>query len=63
MTKKLGRPKLAKGQAKAQFINLRFSPDEAKLIDLAAESANQKRARWARSALLSAARNRDTKSA
>jgi hypothetical protein len=31
-----GWPKLAKGQAKAQFINLRFSPDEAKQIDDAA---------------------------
>ena len=51
MTKKLGRPKLAKGKAKAQFINLRFSPDEAKQIDAAAERAKQKRAKWARGTL------------
>jgi uncharacterized protein (DUF1778 family) len=56
MTKKLGRPKLAKGKAKANFINLRFSADEAKQIDAAAERANQKRSRWARETLLSAAK-------
>jgi len=56
MTKKRGRPKLAKGQAKAEFINLRFSPDEAKQIDAAAERAKQKRAKWARGILLSAAK-------
>ena len=56
MTKKLGRPKLAKGKAKAQFINLRFSPDEARQIDSAAERANLKRAKWARETLLSAAK-------
>jgi hypothetical protein len=56
MKKKRGRPKLAKGQAKAQFINLRFSPADAKQIDDAAERANLKRAKWARNVLLSAAR-------
>ena len=56
MTKKLGRPKLAKGKAKANFINLRFSPDETRQIDSAAERANQKRAKWARETLLSAAK-------
>jgi len=56
MTKNRGRPKLAKGKAKAQFINLRFSPDEAKQIDSAAERANQKRAKWARETLLLAAK-------
>ena len=55
MKRKRGRPKLAKGQAKAQFINLRFSPAEANQIDAAAERAKQKRAKWARNALLSAA--------
>jgi hypothetical protein len=56
MKKKRGRPKLAKGQAKGQFINLRFSTDEAGQIDAAAARANQKRAKWARNVLLSAAR-------
>jgi hypothetical protein len=56
MNKKLGRPKLEKGKAKAQFINLRFSPDEAKQIDSAAKRADQKRAKWARGVLLSAAK-------
>jgi uncharacterized protein (DUF1778 family) len=56
MTKKRGRPKLAKGQAKAEFINLRFSPDEARTIDSAAKRADQKRAKWARETLLSAAK-------
>jgi hypothetical protein len=56
-----GRPKLAKGQAKAQFINLRFSPEEAGQIDAAAKRANVKRAKWARNTLFSAAINRDSK--
>jgi hypothetical protein len=55
MNKKRGRPKLQKGEAKAQFIHLRLSPDEMKRVDLAAERANQKRAKWARNVLLSAA--------
>ena len=55
MIKKRGRPRLAKGEAKAEFINLRFSPDEAKQIDKAAERANLKRAKWARGILLLAA--------
>jgi uncharacterized protein (DUF1778 family) len=55
MSKKMGRPKLAKGQAKAQFINLRFSADEAKQIDAAAQRAKQKRSKWSRNVLLSAA--------
>jgi uncharacterized protein (DUF1778 family) len=67
MTKKMGRPKLEKGKAKAQFINLRFAADEAKLIDSAADEAKLKRSKWARGILLSAANlstttNRDTKS-
>jgi uncharacterized protein (DUF1778 family) len=62
MTKKMGRPKLEKGKAKAQFVNLRFSPDEAKQIDCAANTAKLKRSKWARGILLSAATNRDTKS-
>jgi hypothetical protein len=61
MAKKRGRPRLAKGQAKAEFINLRFSPDEARQIDNAAERAKLKRAKWARGILLSAAINRDSK--
>ena len=55
MKKKRGRPKLAKGQAKARFINLRFSPPEIKRIDDAADRAKLKRAKWARKTLLSAA--------
>jgi hypothetical protein len=55
MKKKRGRPRLASGQAKAQFINLRFSPAEARQIDAAAKRAKLKRAKWARNTLLSAA--------
>ena len=55
MTTKRGRPKLAKGTAKGHFINLRFSQVEAKQIDAAADRAKQKRAKWARNALLTAA--------
>ena len=56
MNKKLGRPKLAKGKAKAVFINLRFSPYEARQIENAAEGAKLMRAKWARNTLLSAAK-------
>lgn len=56
MKAKRGRPKLAKGEAKAQFINLRFSSAEAEQIDAAAERAQLKRAKWARGILLSAAK-------
>jgi hypothetical protein len=55
MNKKRGRPRLAKGKAKAHFINLRFSADEANQIDSAAKRANLKRAKWSRNTLLSAA--------
>jgi len=54
-TKPRGRPRLAKGQAKAQFINLRFSPAEADRIEVAAKKSDMKRAKWARNVLLSAA--------
>ncbi|HEV2692955.1 MAG TPA: hypothetical protein VG347_08685 [Verrucomicrobiae bacterium] len=56
MNKKRGRPKLAKGTVKADFINLRFSSDEIKQIDAAAKLAGQNRAKWARAILLSAAK-------
>jgi len=56
MKKKPGRPRLAKGHAKAEFINLRFSSAESKQIDIAAERAKQKRSQWARGVLLSAAK-------
>jgi hypothetical protein len=55
MKKPRGRPKLAKGQAKAQFINLRFSSKEAEQIEKASKNANLKRAKWARNTLLLAA--------
>jgi uncharacterized protein (DUF1778 family) len=57
-----GRPKLARGQAKAQFINLRFAPDEAKQIDDAAKRAKLKRAKWARNTLLLEAKTVSQKS-
>jgi uncharacterized protein (DUF1778 family) len=61
MNKKPGRPKLAKEQKKAEFINLRFSSDEAREIDTAAAQAKQMRSKWARNTLLEAARKSVTK--
>jgi hypothetical protein len=53
--KKRGRPKLAKSEAKGVFINLRFSSNEARQINNAAKRAKQRRSKWARNTLLSAA--------
>lgn len=61
MKKTPGRPKLAKGLDKAEFVNIRFSADEAKQIQAAADQAKLKRSKWARNTLLEAARTCVTK--
>ena len=55
MKTKMGRPRLAKGQAKGVLIGARFAPDEAKRVEKAAETANQNKSEWVRTILLSAA--------
>jgi uncharacterized protein (DUF1778 family) len=49
--KKVGRPKLAKGSAKAEMLRVRTTPDELKAFDRAAKASNQKRSEWIRSTL------------
>ena len=53
--KKVGRPKLAKGSAKAEMLRVRATPDELKAFDKAAKAKNQKRSEWIRSTLNAAA--------
>jgi uncharacterized protein (DUF1778 family) len=53
--KKVGRPKLAKGSAKAEMLRVRATPDELKAFDKAAKASNQKRSEWIRSTLNAAA--------
>jgi len=53
-TKKIGRPKLPKGEAKELF-SLRLSKEDRKTIERAAKKAGSKVTKWARETLLSAA--------
>jgi hypothetical protein len=57
MKPKMGRPKLAKGEAKDVLIGARFSPEESKQVHDAVKEAGQNKSDWVRNALLSAAKN------
>ena len=52
---KMGRPRLAKGEAKGVLIGARFSADEARQVVEAAERAGEVKSEWVRKTLLSAA--------
>ena len=52
-TKKIGRPKLPKGKAKAVF-SLRLSEPDQRRIESAAKQSGKPVTQWAREALLSA---------
>jgi len=52
--KKVGRPKLPKGNAKAEMLRVRATPDELLAFDKAAKASKQKRSEWIRSTLLAA---------
>ncbi len=54
MKTKMGRPTMAKGQAKGVLIGARFAPDEAKRVESAAKRARQNKSQWVRATLLSA---------
>ena len=45
---KIGRPKLAKGEAKGRIVPVRFAPDEIKAIVCASRAANQTVSEWLR---------------
>jgi hypothetical protein len=49
--KKVGRPKLPKGEAKGKFVGLRFDAEYLKRIDAAAKSGKKTRSEWIRGIL------------
>ena len=49
--KKIGRPKLPKGEAKGRIVPVRFSAEEVKRITAAANAKDQKVSEWIRSTL------------
>ncbi len=49
--KKVGRPKLAKGDAKAVMLRVRISPAESKSIEAKAKASKQTVSEWIRSTL------------
>jgi hypothetical protein len=49
--KKIGRPKLPKGDAKARIVPVRFDPDTLKRITASAKASNQTVSEWIRSTL------------
>jgi len=49
--KKIGRPKLPKGEAKGRIVPVRFNAEEVKRITAAASARNQKVSEWIRSTL------------
>jgi hypothetical protein len=58
MTKKMGRPKLAKGEARGKFFSTRVSILEHQEITDAIKRDGIKKPDWVRNALLSKARSR-----
>ena len=52
--KKVGRPKLAKGEAKGQLVAVRFQPEDLKKIAAAAKTNKQTVSEWIRCTLNSA---------
>jgi hypothetical protein len=49
--KKVGRPKLPKGEARGKIVALRFSVAEMKRVSAAARASNQNFSEWVRSTL------------
>jgi len=52
--KKMGRPVLPKGEAKAKIMPVRLSPDDRKRIEKAAQTKGQTVSQWVRSTLMAA---------
>jgi predicted HicB family RNase H-like nuclease len=50
-TKKVGRPKLPKGEAKGRIVPVRFSNGDLKAIEAAAKASKQTVSEWIRSTL------------
>ena len=49
--KKIGRPKLPKGEAKGKIVPIRFAPEDLKAITAAAKAKKQTVSEWIRSTL------------
>jgi len=49
--RKVGRPKLPKGEAKARIVPVRFNADDLKAIEDAAKASQQNLSEWIRSTL------------
>jgi hypothetical protein len=48
-TRKPGRPKLPRGEAKARIVPVRFAPDDIRAVEAAAKADNQTVSEWIRS--------------
>ena len=49
--KKIGRPKLPKGEAKGRIVPVRFRPEDIKAIEAAAKASKQTVSEWIRSTI------------
>lgn len=49
--KKVGRPKLPKGEAKGKLVALRLSPEHGKRVDAAAQTKGVSVSEWIRGAI------------
>jgi hypothetical protein len=58
--KKIGRPKLPKGEAKGRIVPVRFNAQDIKRIDAAARANNQTVSEWIRGLVSSAIEGRVT---
>jgi predicted HicB family RNase H-like nuclease len=50
-SRKVGRPKLPKGEAKGRIVPVRFTPDDLKAIETAAKANKQSVSEWVRSTI------------
>ena len=50
-TRKPGRPKLPKGEAKGRIVNVRVAADDLKVMEAAAKARKQSVSEWIRSTL------------
>lgn len=49
--RKVGRPKMAKGEAKGRIVPVRFRPDDLKRMEMAAKTSKQTVSHWIRSTI------------
>jgi hypothetical protein len=52
MSKKMGRPKVAKSEFRGVYIGARFSPDEARKVEANIKRAKKPKSKWIRERLL-----------